>query len=907
VPLSSYGLVESNVFCANGDYQLVLHDSQLTHLKGNWLKSHCAGSNCWGQQLCNAPKAVSCMDYKEATPFKPSIGLLGNRFTQMSNNYWPPGDCAIDSGSYQCINDQAVVPQGGPSSGEPTASNREVVINKALDAVPYHSEDDDNDGVSNLLEAIYFGTDPTSAADLPDNYNSATFVAADWDICSANPANAKVFRVSPAGSDQNPCTPLAPCATLYKGMSMLADNTGDILHMEAGDYAEEENIHIEERSGFSVVGDKNADGTPAVTVHRNIGSNVEWVVHDAVRGIYRSKEPVPQPGSVAKKAQLDHAWGFFRTAATKPWHKLVPYPCLAAMSSDREYAVKGYTKIDWDPDGPLTDGAPCRYMYFPGNNKDQCIQNCPNPYCETYGDKCPFIGPGVFYDRGGTEHVYIRMVHTQQMSELGVVLQNANPADRIAAGNLRLSVGGMWLATIGVNDITIANIRIQNGHISLSNTTQNFTLENVAVEGIAWQTALEVGQNNQNITLDKMYLTEFLPAWLGYVDAKKFYESLMTRAIRFGAVDSSQITLKNSVIARFHDGVEMASSFAHHVYVHDNLFEDIGDDAFQLGSKNHNIHIHHNRMLKVFTGISRHGNGESAEIGTKYIHHNVIDTSHKIFRQRKVCDEDGENCYFSDKLLATNEDALINKISDGKNTSFPFGGHALGNMGISGDPRHIYNNTVVYRGVLNIGYSGQSEIIGINNDDEKVPCPDGAFCYVGSDETVYLYHLPLGNPAIVANNMFIHHNKEEGANSFISAAYPNWLTIMDPAMILDGNAYYTSSDSKDLFALPGVESCDFTAFATDLCGTGWHESAGWTLEQNGLELAQYPLAANYAPLPEQCSTLNAGTPLNLGTLQTPTPNSAFWVDTDTGQWNLAFAELPGFDEIPYRGAIFCEP
>ncbi|HIA01753.1 MAG TPA: hypothetical protein EYN66_07560, partial [Myxococcales bacterium] len=215
VPLSSYGLVESNVFCANGNYQLVLQDSQLTHLKGNWLKSNCAGSNCWGQQLCNAPKAVSCMDYTEATPFKPSIGLFGNRFTQMSNNYWPPGDCAIDSSSYQCINDQAVVSQGGPSSGEPTASNREVVINKALDAVPYHSEDDDNDGVSNLLEAIYFGTDPTSSADVPDNYDSTTFVAADWDICSANPASAKVFRVSFIGSDENPCSPLAPCATLY--------------------------------------------------------------------------------------------------------------------------------------------------------------------------------------------------------------------------------------------------------------------------------------------------------------------------------------------------------------------------------------------------------------------------------------------------------------------------------------------------------------------------------------------------------------------------------------------------------------------------------------------------------------------------------------------------------------------
>ncbi|HIA04295.1 MAG TPA: hypothetical protein EYN66_20775, partial [Myxococcales bacterium] len=647
---------------------------------------------------------------------------------------------------------------------------------------------------------------------------------------------------------------------------MLANNSGDILHVEAGDYAEEENL-IFNTAGTtkqSIVGETHPDGSPAVTVHRNLPNDLSWQLYDAGLGIYRSKDPIPVPGSNNLISELYHAWGHFRVAPDQPWQKLVPYPCLAALASERDYAVKGYTKLDLDKD--QFSVSPCASLYQPDATSKDCTENCPNPLCEEYGSNCPYIGPGLFYDRGGSEYLYIRLDQTEQMAGEGTVLPTSDPAAYMAESGLRVSVGGMLVYFGPVNNLTIKNVRFVNAFISLATNAKFITLENVAVDGIAAQHAIEIGKFNTGHTFDGLFLTEYLPDWLGYADSKLIYSrSLMTQAFRFGGVDATDIVLKNSTISRFHDGIEMASSFSHGFEVAGNTFVDIGDDAFQLGSRNYDVSIHHNRFERVFTSVSRHGNGEPKVPGTKYIYGNFIDTSHKVLRGRKTCDADGTQCYFHDKKTADNPTAKIKLIPDGKNSGWAFGLHVPGQMGVSGDPRHFYNNTIIYRGYTGISFSGQYAVKGVDD-----PCPEESIC-----TSKLAWYLPWGAPAIVANNLFIHHpNQVTPTTNYFTAISSVWFQDVGPAMISDGNAWFTSGENPNLFYVDG-QTCDLEGMVTDFCGIPWFNDAGWISEQNSVVLSVNPLDADGQPLAEHCASLNAGNPVNLLYLDNPAPDTSY--------------------------------
>lgn len=144
---------------------------------------------------------------------------------------------------------------------------------------------------------------------------------------------------------------------------------------------------------------------------------------------------------------------------------------------------------------------------------------------------------------------------------------------------------------------------------------------------------------------------------------------------------SKNVTISDCTFSRSWDAVS-ALADADNILIYGNSFTNIRDDGIQLGSSTSNVDIGYNRMIHVFTGISRHGSGDCPEPGTKFIHHNIIDSSKPMFVRR------------GDPLnLLKKKHAWLNGPEMMNNP--PFGVHRLKHIGT--DPYRIYNNTIIFR------------------------------------------------------------------------------------------------------------------------------------------------------------------------------------------------------------------
>jgi len=544
----------------------------------------------------------------------------------------------------------------------------------------------------------------------------------------------------------------------------------------------------------------------------------------------------------------------------------------------------------------------------------------------------PYIGPGIFWDHSGTGHIYLRMDTTPEplntlMAENGWTLP-ADPNDI----EMQITLGGPWLQ-LDASNVRVHNLTLELGSMRMGGGTSGNEINGVTLNGPAIEEPLEFYSGAIEHVLDGIIIDQHLPPWVTWQDSKNlFTNSLQRSAISLNATSETHpevirdIILRNSTIRNVHDGFELINDAHHHLYIVDNVFENVQDDGIQLGTTTYEIEIARNTFDLVGTGVSRHGTGANDYPGRKYIHHNTIDASTaKYFCREKADGEYGSTC-----------------TGDGKLTLRGFHLHNGDGWGLDGDPRYYYNNTVLVRGsMIGIGLQGQEyqthcdgggfpgdlgsgyacdletenwcnnlcvagdnlgTICGSNGEcnspadgecsasfcvneyglalgltcsiDDDCNSPGDGLCSSGS--TCQNYELPYEQPSLVFNNVFIQLDETEN----LLVETPKWSLIAPPVLITGGNYYIRTPATHACSGggFPGEIAGDFVCdiAATDPCN-------GLCVEGSDVMLGQGCTDHDDCDLSDACLTGGscAGVCSSGASCAAYTPEGPFWMSGKT--------------------------
>ncbi len=202
---------------------------------------------------------------------------------------------------------------------------------------------------------------------------------------------ASTYYVSPMGSDTNPGSAAAPFKSLVKGVS--AAKAGDTVSLLPGLYrlGNEPRLSsgywfMESKLGTDAApikvagtGKDQAIFTGSIPQFEN--PNSEWVVVDATRNIYRTKNPIASyyPGSALSRVKF--------VGLDEDGYALIPYQDYADFSSDNQLYYEDVTV-------PL------------------------------------YVGPGVIYNPLGDGCLYVRLQPPDNIAVFGVTPRATNPNSR---------------------------------------------------------------------------------------------------------------------------------------------------------------------------------------------------------------------------------------------------------------------------------------------------------------------------------------------------------------------------------------------------------------------------------------------------------------------------------------------
>jgi len=313
------------------------------------------------------------------------------------------------------------------------------------------------------------------------------------------------------------------------------------------------------------------------------------------------------------------------------------------------------------------------------------------------GSKRYYVGPGIYYDR--TSHfIYIRMQHSKYQNLLINRLPNLRGLKKNQDFNFpritdprktKLHIGIITtMIHIQVSHVNISGLTIKNTY---SGVYINPNLERIKIRSNNFQPryyGIIVRENSKYINITRNKVDCHIPNWIARSDIKRPRETMPPAKSYHGAGieladgKSHNINIFKNTIQNCFDAVHLAQTF-HDIHIHHNKFFNIRDDAVHMGSASYNIEIDHNKMIGVYLGVSYHGRDkkESKNVGTTFIHHNIIDTSTPQFLGRA----DPKNLFppFMHGFKET-----------GWGSGRPFGSHDATNI-VSPDPWKIYNNTLI--------------------------------------------------------------------------------------------------------------------------------------------------------------------------------------------------------------------
>jgi hypothetical protein len=155
------------------------------------------------------------------------------------------------------------------------------------------------------------------------------------------------------------------------------------------------------------------------------------------------------------------------------------------------------------------------------------------------------------------------------------------------------------------------------------------------------------------------------------------------------------VVVRNCRFTGLFDAID-ATEDPRNLHIHHNEFHTIRDDVLQLGTAGFGVDFHDNLIRKATVGVSYHGSGAAAPsvIGTKFIHHNVIDTS-------------TTQLYGRDDPAGLLPSTWRGPLGDGMATGRAFGDHES-HLVTGPDPWKIYCNTVVVARDVDDRGAGQS-------------------------------------------------------------------------------------------------------------------------------------------------------------------------------------------------------
>jgi hypothetical protein len=435
--------------------------------------------------------------------------------------------------------------------------------------------------------------------------------------------------VSLRGNDANPGTAAQPWRTLKHSLAQL--RAGSTLWIGGGVYRERgldvalrgaDTRPILIRSRFS----ERAKIDAALPLFEDAPERA-WVLHDPLRSIWRSTQALQGLGVVYGRLPKDDSG-----------RALVPYANYAALASQNE---------NFDPSG----------IY----------------YC----------GPGLFYD-ATTGVIYARM----QPSRVQTATRQAHPRNEDPRKlSLRIYAAGAALRLApGSHHVDVRGIDIGGAEygLELASGVANITTQDCDLEAGRYAVLARGGHHDLlfgNIRSDGRF-----PPWVARSDVKEPSIGPPANLLQGAAFQLegaiARVTIHDCALRDCFDGIDTTDA-ASSLEIANSSFVGMRDDAIEIASNAHHVDVHDNQILSCCSAVSWAGHiaPQAADAGTKWIHHNVINTRATAFYGR--ADPTG--------TLPT---SWRGPQRDGMATGRPFNLHDTTNM--SGpDPWKVYRNTVV--------------------------------------------------------------------------------------------------------------------------------------------------------------------------------------------------------------------
>ena len=286
-----------------------------------------------------------------------------------------------------------------------------------------------------------------------------------------------------------------------------------------------------------------------------------------------------------------------------------------------------------------------------------------------------YVGPGFMFDGG---HVYVRLTPSPAASLHG---RNFGfPTNPDPAANELYITDDSSVLTIRGNHIVVSGLELSFGRhgIYLTSEAHHVRIEHCTVNVPA--IAIYIYDGCHDIEVDQISVLGSFAPWIAWSDMKGSDGQSQPASHwnqRTSGVNGSNINnieIANSCFDRVFDGHVMTA--IEHLNIHHNTYVVL-DDMVQLGTDASFVEIHHNRTLGP--GPSHYGQGNPTAPGTKYVHHNILDTRIDMLWGR--ADPLG--------LLRFNYSGWHGNIALPTHTSSAIG---------DGDPWKIYHNTVVQNG-----------------------------------------------------------------------------------------------------------------------------------------------------------------------------------------------------------------
>ena len=402
--------------------------------------------------------------------------------------------------------------------------------------------------------------------------------------CGASEAGRRL-HVDPArGVDSNSGTEAAPFRTIAAALRRL--RAGDTLRLRGGTYYESD-------LAIAVQGTPDAptviEAWPGETVEIDGGYRAfrgpdgaadDWVLVDAVRGLYRSKRKFPGAGRV--HGYLESRAGLLH---------LVTYESYDALATENQHYVDA---------GPI------------------------------------YVGHGVYW-RPDDERIYVRLEPTQLQRQLGY--DDPGALDPRSATLHLFPDGDVIRFEPGAAHVVLRGVAVRYRNNALEFATGAHHIEIYDVDLLGGRTHVLIQAGAHHLLFDRNRVHDAVPPWIAWEDVKSGSRPAhqLQGAVFLLKGDAHHIEIRNGSFSGCFDAID-AVHRSHDLHVHHNEFTGIRDDVLQLGSGGHDYHVHHNLMVSVSKGVSRHGSGTSPRPGTTWVHHNVIDASTPMQYGRRVAD-----------------------------------------------------------------------------------------------------------------------------------------------------------------------------------------------------------------------------------------------------------------------------